>query len=277
MTLDQAIHHIRVNPQYAELVRDSYFDENVHDAAARFFASAEFGEVVRLLDKEPKVSSILDLGAGNGIASWAFAQHGFGKVYALEPSCSAEVGQGAISRLCAGLKVQTITAWAEQIPLPDETVDFVYGRQVLHHVSSLRAAMSECARILKQGGVLLATREHVCDDENQMEEFLRNHPIHQLAGGENAFPVDAYIDAIKAANLRLVRVLGPWDSVINAFPAVRMADELDRYHKIALERKLGPVGSLLSTLPGVRTVAWARIKRRRPGRLYSFIAVKVQE
>jgi hypothetical protein len=35
--------------------------------------------------------------------------------------------------------------------------------------------------------VLLATREHVVDDPAQHAEFLARHPVHQLAGGENAF------------------------------------------------------------------------------------------
>lgn len=275
MTLDQAIHHVRNNPQYSELVRDSYFGEDVREAAVRFSTSGEFAEVLGLLNRRPGDCSVLDVGAGNGVASWAFAESGFRQVYALEPSCSAEVGQGAIVRLCAGLPIQTITAWAEQIPLDDETVDIVYARQVLHHTTDLKAAVRECARVLKTGGVLLATREHVCDDHRELEEFLRSHPIHQLAGGENAFPLSSYFGAIQAANLQMLRVLGPWDSVINAFPAVRTADELSHYHRTALEQRLGLAGTLLSFMPPVKKLAWARIKRPKPGRMYSFLAAKV--
>jgi SAM-dependent methyltransferase len=275
MTLDEAIHHVRDNPQYSELVRDSYFGEDLFDAAARFSSSAEFSEVLRLVGRGPRDCSVLDVGAGNGIASWAFADRGFGKIYALEPSSSDEVGHGAIARLCAGQPVEIISGWAEQIPLGAETVDIVYLRQVLHHTADLRAALLECARVLKIGGRLLATREHVCDDRHQLEQFLRSHPIHQLAGGENAFPLDSYLGAIQAAKLSILRVLGPWDSVINAFPAVRTTDELSRYHRIALERKLGLAGTVLSYLPPVKMLAWARIKRPKPGRPYSFFAEKV--
>ncbi len=274
MTLEEAIYHVRSNPQYSDLVRDSYLGEDLHEAATRFSASAEFAEVLRLLNREPGDCMVLDLGAGNGIASWAFAQRGFRQVYALEPSCSTEVGRGAIARLCSGLAVETISAWAEHIPLPNESVDFVYVRQVLHHTTDLRAAIRECARILKPGGILLATREHVCDNQRQLENFLRGHAIHQLAGGENAFPLNSYTGAIQDADLQLVLVLGTWDSVINAFPAVRTPDELTRYHQIALEQKLGLTGRLLSFVPPVKALAWARIKRAKPGRPYSFLAVK---
>lgn len=273
MTFEEAIQYVRTNPQYSELVRDSYLGEDIHEAAARFSASAEFAEVLRLLGRDPGGCSVLDLGAGNGIASWAFAKRGFRQVYAIEPNCSSE-RQGAIARLCAGLPVKTIAAWAEQIPLPDEEVEFVYARQVLHHTADLSAAIRECARILKPGGILLATREHVCDDQRQLEEFLSGHAIHQLAGGENAFPLDSYIGAIRDAGLQLVRSFGPWDSIINAFPAVRTTDELARYHRIALERRLGLAGRFLSFVPPVKALAWARIKRPKPGRPYSFLAVK---
>jgi SAM-dependent methyltransferase len=274
MTLDEAIHHVRSNAEYSELVRDSYLGEDLQEAATRFSASAEFAEVLRLLGRDPSNCAVLDVGAGNGIASWAFASRGFRQVYALEPSCSSEVGQGAIARLCAGLRVRTFTAWAENIPLADESVDMVYARQVLHHTADLQAAVRECARVLKNGGVLLATREHVCDDQRQLEEFLKSHPMHQLAGGENAFSLEEYLSAIRGANLAIQRVLGPWDSVINAFPAVRTTDELSRYHRIALERKFGFAGTVLSFVPPVKELAWTRIRRPKPGRPYSFCAVK---
>jgi ubiquinone/menaquinone biosynthesis C-methylase UbiE len=272
--LDEIVRQVRTDPQYAELVRDSYLGEDLYEAAARFSNSAEFAEVLYFSQRKPEHSTVLDLGAGNGIASWAFAAHSFRHIYALEPNCSTEVGSGAIARLCAGLPVQPIKAYAEQIPLDSETVDIVYARQVLHHTVDLKAALRECDRVLKKGGVLLATREHVCDDRRQLEEFLSSHPIHQLEGGENAFPLDSYLGAIQAANLQILRVLGPWDSVINAFPAVRTTHELSRYHRIALERRLGIAGTLLSFIPPVKALAWARIKRPKPGRPYSFIATK---
>lgn len=274
MTFEQAMHYVRSNANYSDLVRDSYLGEDVRESAMRFANSAEFAEVLDILKGVPKRSTILDLGAGNGIASWSFAQSGFAEIYALEPSGSHEFGRGAIDELCNGLPVRTLNAWAEHIPLPDETIDVIYARQVLHHTADLYAALAECSRVLRTGGILLASREHVCSNREELREFLSGHPIHRLAGGENAFALDSYRAAIESAGLHIVNIFGPWASIINAFPAVRSREELEKYHRIALERRLGYLGTFLSFLPLIKTLTWAKIKRPKPGRLYSFVAIK---
>lgn len=121
---------------------------------------------------------------------------------------------------------------------------------------------------------MLATREHVVDDGEQLRVFLENHPVHVLAGGENAFALEEYVAAIQSAGLTLQHILGPWDSVINAYPAVRTPEELERVPRQRLESRLGFAGVLLDRLPGVRRLVWKRLKRPIPGRMYSFLAVK---
>jgi hypothetical protein len=72
----------------------------------------------------------------------------------------------------------------------------------------------------------------------------------------------------------MLSVLDPWDSIINAFPAVRTADELRAYARSRLAARLGRAGSWLARLPGVERLAWRRIRRPVPGRLYAFLAEK---
>jgi hypothetical protein len=134
--------------------------------------------------------------------------------------------------------------------------------------------LSECARILKSGGILLACREHVVDDEEQLQEFLRNHPVHQLTGGEYAYRLSEYLCAIEGSGLRIRRIMKPWDTVINAFPAVRTKDQLKRFPVDLLERKLGSLGGLIGRLPGVRRLILRRLNQSVPGRLYSLLAIK---
>lgn len=74
------------------------------------------------------------------------------------------------------------------VPLVDSSIDIVYARQVLHHAAELERLMSEVARVLRPGGVLMACREHVVDSESQKQAFLNSHPVHRLAGGECLFP-----------------------------------------------------------------------------------------
>src|SRR5512133_591387 len=99
LTPDQAVLRLRSDPAYSALVRDAYLGEDVVESARRFLTSAEFGEVRKLLGTRIQGSVILDVGAGNGIASYSFAACGARSVYALEPDSSNEIGRGAILRL----------------------------------------------------------------------------------------------------------------------------------------------------------------------------------
>lgn len=274
MTLDNAIRWMRSQPEYANVVRDAYLGPDLPDSAARFAHSGEFQAVLKLLGDRVPGAVVLDLGAGTGIASHAFLGAGAARIIALEPDPSELVGGGALQKLCAGLPVTLIADAAETIPLPTASVDIVYARQVLHHLRDLPEALRECARVLRPGGVFLACREHVADDARQLRQFLAAHPMHQLAGGEHAFPAPAYREAIARAGLRLQCELGPWDSVINAFPFVTDDTELARYASHALRQKFGPVGHLLSHVPGASALVWRWLRRARPGRMHTYFAVK---
>lgn len=274
MTTDEAVRYMRTSPQYAELIRDAYLDVDVLRSAERFLKSAEFSEVQKLIGTRALGGKILDLGAGTGIASRAFAECGAEIVYALEPDPSDEIGRGAISRLVKDMPIKLIDAYGEEIPLPNGEIDVVYTRQVLHHTSDLYRVLHECARVLKTGGVLLACREHVVDNDQQLRAFLSSHPIHQLAGGENAYRLDEYSGAIRLTGLELEEVFGPWDTIINAFPMVRTTEELERYPRTVLKHRFSSIGAAVSSVPGVSTLVWKWLNRPTPGRLYSFLALK---
>jgi SAM-dependent methyltransferase len=274
LTTVEAVRRLRADPRYAAVVRDSYLEEDSREAAERFSRSAEFAEVCALVGGRLVGGTVLDLGAGTGIASYALARAGARLVYALEPD-AGEVGRAAIERLAGDLPIRLLDAYGERIPLADGEVDLIYARQVLHHTRDLRGVLAECARVLRRGGLMLVCREHVADDERQLAQFLADHPIHQLAGGEHAYPLDAYVSAIEAAGLRIEKTLGPWDSVINAFPVVRSSEELSRFPRRVLGERFGLAGRLAGFVPGVQTIAWKRIKRHPvPGRHYSFLAAK---
>ncbi|MHB1132147.1 MAG: class I SAM-dependent methyltransferase [Chloroflexota bacterium] len=271
---EEAVRTLRGDSAHASLIRDAYLDVDVQEAASRFSNSPEFAEVQGLLADHLLGARVLDLGAGSGIASYAFALHGASRVYALEPDPSHEIGRGAISAICAGLPVEVIEGVGERIPLEAGTVDIVYARQTLHHCDDLTCVLRECTRVLIPGGVVLACREHVVDNKEQLSAFLATHPVHRLAGGEKAFALATYTEAIEAAGCEIKTVLGPWDSVINAFPYVKSQYELRAYARIALKRRFRRVGELLSLIPGIESLVGWRLKRPRPGRMYTFLALK---
>lgn len=274
LTVDEAIRCLRADPSRADLVRDAYLGRDVVDSARRFTASGEFAEVRRLLGARLNGADVLDLGAGTGIASFALLDSGARRVAALEPDPSNEVGRGAIARLDPDGRIDVVEGFGEAIPLPNAGVDIVYARQVLHHVQDLPRLAAECARVLRPGGIFVACREHVVDGPEELQQFLAAHPVHQLAGGENAYSLGEYLDAFRSAGFDLLHVLGPWGSVINAFPAVRSAEELRHHARHALERRFGRLGALAARVPGVQALVRSRIQRTEPGRLYTFLAVK---
>lgn len=260
----------------ARIVHESYFGEDVVAEARRFGDSAEFEAEAELMGLRSRTRPvrILDLGAGNGIASAALARMGH-EVVALDPDLSPSVGLGAVRTAAAGLECVTLNACcgvAQSLPFRDASFDVVYARQTLHHVRNLSAGLAEARRVLKRGGLMLATREHVADDEAQLQAFLNHHPLHRLYGGEHAYRLDEYLEAARNAGLELCTVLGPYDSVINTYPKgdsdVRM--EAMSY----LSRKIGPVAArIMLSVP--RVYRWYRARMshfdRTPGRLYSFL------
>lgn len=272
MTIDEAIRTLRQDPQYADLVRDAYLGPDTADSIARFARSAEFEEVVRLIGDRIAGATVLDLGAGTGIASAAFKRAGAGHVIAVEPDESEEVGRGAMAQ--AGLDLEVIAAYGEALPVPSHSIDIVYARQVLHHAQDLDALVNEVARVLRPGGLLVACREHVVSNGLELQLFLEAHPLHRLAGGENAFPLAAYTSAIERSGLRIQAVLGPWDTVINAFPTVRSTAELRALPRDRLVRRFGAAGAIAARIPGVEAAVRRRIERPMPGRLYTFLATK---
>nr|WP_275973909.1 class I SAM-dependent methyltransferase [Argonema galeatum] len=270
---------MREQPELAEAVNLCYLDEDNLAAAKRFSSSEEFTEVIKILQLERthKRLKILDIGCGNGIASYAFASRGH-EVYAVDPDPSEDVGLVATKRLAAQVSnssILTTQAFAESLPFSDSTFDIIYARQALHHFTDLGKGIAECSRVLKPGGFLLATREHVVNDEQQLKLFLESHILHKMHGGENAYSLELYKTVLEQSGFKILKCLAPFDTVINHFPASNL--EVRNWLLHALERKLGKVvASLLINISITQSFYRYRLSRscNNPGRLYSFLCVK---
>ena len=268
METGEAISILRADPANVELIRDSYLDEDVALAGARFERSAEFAAACALLP-DVRDLTLVDVGAGRGIASTAFAARG-AQVVAIDPDTAGSVGLTGIE----DDRVARLCAVGEALPLRSECADVLYCRQVLHHTSDLEQVLREMARVLVPGGQGLLCREHVVDNDKQLAQFLRNHPVHQLAGGESAYAEAVYAEAIRRSGLRIDQLLGPWDSVINAFPTVRSQGELRRVTRTVALRQLGAVGGVLAGIPVTEWLLRKWITRAKPGRFVSFVVSK---
>jgi SAM-dependent methyltransferase len=273
-TWEQAVRWLREQPGQRDLVLAAYYDDPLLDAATRYWRSEEWQAVRDLLPTSR--GKALDVGAGRGIASFALAKEGFA-VTALEPDGSALVGAQAIRDLTAasGLPIDVRQEFSERLPFGDAQFDVVFGRAVLHHTTDLLSACREFLRVLKPGGTLLAVREHVISRPEDLPVFLEAHPLHKVYGGENAFPLMRYEEAICGAGFQLDTVLSPLQSPINFAPHTlsSLQAELARRVVARVSGAEAPVRWLLG-IPGVWPVLRALLGYvdHRPGRLYSFVA-----
>lgn len=141
----------------------------------------------------------------------------------------------------------------------------MHCRQVLHHARELKQLCLELFRVLKPGGRVIATREHVLSRKEDLPLFLKSHPLHHLYGGENAYLLKDYIAALTGAGFRLTSVLNPLQSDINTYP-----ETLDGL-RVRWARKL--------LLPSSRMIPRAVLSLRgwlmnTPGRVYTFVGRK---
>lgn len=264
MTWEEAVEWLRQQPDKQEIVRACFFDDPLLDAAQRYQESAEWQAVRTLLPKVP--GTVLDVGAGRGIASFALAEDNW-KVTALEADSSNLVGIGAIKTLARVSKhpFHLVRGWGEKLPFVDASFDVVHVRQVLHHARDLGQFCAELGRVLKPGGLLIATREHVIDIPEELEYFRANHALHALYGGECAFTLDHYLSALTGGGrLYMRQVITPFQSPINFFPYTD--NDI-----LGLAREKWPWGytmgleAMLSQLDHTQAA---------PGRLYTFIAYR---
>ncbi len=274
-TWEEAVLWLRQQPDQSKLVYDSYYDDPLIDAAERYYQSDEWKCIARNFLSEK--GQVLDIGAGRGIASYALAKEGF-NVTSLEPDSSSVVGAGAIRSLAeeSEFAIHVVEDTSEQLPFPDDYFHVVFARAVLHHTSDLAMACREMARVLQPGGLLIAVREHVISSKDDLPKFLESHQLHSLYGGENAFLLEQYSDALCSAGLEIERHIKPLDSPINYFPQTK---ESIRKEIASRARAIPGGAALLSTLLSIPLLFSLAIKLigiidQRPGRLYSFIYTK---
>ncbi len=264
MTWEEAVLWLKRQPDTAALVRACFYDDPLSAAAERYWECSEWQAVRQFLPTSQ--CKALDIGSGRGIAAYALARDGHA-VTALEPDPSDVVGAGAIRQLAqvTSQAIDVVETWGETLPFPAASFDVVHCRQVLHHARDLGQLCSQISRVLKPGGMLIATREHVISRKEDLPTFLDSHPLHRYYGGEHAYLLREYTDAIERAGLKIGDILNPLETPINFYPATR--DELRA--RLAGKLRL-PFPRLVPDAALTLAGRWINT----PGRLFSFIARK---
>ncbi|WP_260703353.1 class I SAM-dependent methyltransferase [Edaphobacter flagellatus] len=266
LTWEQAVLWLKSQPDQDALVKACFYDDPLLAAAERFYSSTEWNAIQKLIGSAR--GRALDIGAGRGISSFALAKDGWDTV-ALEPDRSQVVGTGAIRRVAAegGVHIDVVETWGESLPFENGSFDLVHARQVLHHARDLTQLCREIGRVLKPGGMMVATREHVLSHRRDLKEFLNRHPLHALYGGENAFLLKDYLDAMEGAGIKLSKVLNPLSSDINLYPETRNSVKAQIARKLRIPSAAKFVPDSLLSLRGTLM--------NQPGRLYTFFGHKL--
>jgi len=264
MSWEQAVLWLKAQPEHQELVQACFYDDPLLAAAERYYASTEWRAVRKLIG--PVCGRALDVGSGRGISAFALAKDGWSTV-ALEPDHSDEVGAGAIRRLAAEshLSLKVVTDWGESLPFESASFDLVHCRQVLHHARDLRQLCREIARVLRTGGTMIATREHVISRAEDLPIFLHTHPLHHLYGGENAFRLEDYLTSLKDAGIQVTSVLNPFESDINLYP-----DSLQKLREKISHRLRLPFPMQIAK----KVLSWKGRLISTPGRLFTLVGKK---
>ena len=184
----------------------------------------------------------------------------------------------AARQICDGI-VNVVQGVAEALPFAPASFDLVYCRQALHHARDVGQFCEEAARVLKPGGTFIAAREHVISSERDLPRFLENHLLHRLYRGEHAYRSAVYLDAMRSAGFGVLRVFRSFDSPINYSPltASSVSAEIEsRVRRVPGAARL--VRWLGSSATGMRLLLRSlSLADRRPGRLNSFVCVKLPE
>ena len=240
--------------------------------ADSFFSLALFIKEIIYEYKRDKSIKILDVAAGNGISTISFGLLGY-SVDAIEPDPSETVGRGAINSMAKKYNlsnINVIDSYGENTNLNSEAYDVVFIRQGLHHADDIKLMLKEFNRLLKRDGLLLSIRDHVVDNYGEsLERFLDSQIDHQYYKGENAYTLKDYIAFIKEAGFMVKKVLTPYSNQIN----LNLSDE-----EILKKIMQSTVGKWITMLFGKKISLllnqYHNSRKKIPGRLYSFVAIK---
>ena len=179
LTWEQAVEWARRTPEMAGLVDVCYYDDPIEIAAARFKAGEEWRAITAFLPLRPGCK-VLEIGAGRGIMSWAFASEGC-EVHALEPDPSALVGAGAIRQLCArtGQRINILETVGERLAFADATFDYAVCRGMLQRAIAARASTAVGVRIAGSDMALHLYRRWLtlrCRVPGRLHSFLADKP-----------------------------------------------------------------------------------------------------
>ena len=245
--------------------------------------SAPFG--LMLLEKinYKKNIAVLDIGSGPGFPLLEVAMRlgNTCKVYGIDP------WKAAVERIKTKIRIYGITnteiieGVAENIPLPDNSVDLIISNNGLNNVDDLDKVLSECSRISRLGSQLLFTyntdktmiefysvlektlldknmtneiqlmKKHIYNKRKPVEEFAsllkdKRYLVNEISYKQFDYK---FVDASATFNHFLIKLafIGSW----KAFLPEERHEEIFKEIETRLNNQAAKTGSLQLTVPFV--------------------------
>ena len=125
---------------------------------------------------------ILEIGFGSGLNLPHYDPAAVKRVWALEPSKAMwDLAHDVVQN--STLAVEFVNASAEEIPLPDDSVDTVLVTYTLCTIPDVSLALRESRRVLRPAGRLLFCEHGEAPDENVRRWQNRLNPLWRRIGG----------------------------------------------------------------------------------------------
>lgn len=109
-----------------------------------------------LLNKDYKNSALLDIASGTGYVAVEMARLGM-KVIACDLSHRAIENLKGYKNKFSLKNLKLMECKAEEIDLPDQSVDYIVANAILEHIPNEQKAINEWKRLLKPGGKIFIT------------------------------------------------------------------------------------------------------------------------
>lgn len=111
---------------------------------------------IDMLKKKYTKKTVLDIATGSGYVAIEMAKLGLNVIATdLTPEALENINK---TKIKLGLNnIKTINCYAEKIPVPSESADFIVANAILEHIPNEKKAIAEWIRILKPGGRMMIT------------------------------------------------------------------------------------------------------------------------
>lgn len=167
------------------------------------------------LSGRPLRGDVLEIGGGSGAMAAAVAQE-WGEVRLTVTDLDEAMVASARRRLRAFSHVEVVQADVLDLPFDAGRFDVVTSYLMLHHVIRWPEALSECARVLRSGGMLIGY---------DLTDTWLARAIHRIDGSPHRIvSPDELLEQLALAGFEDVSVELAWGSHVMRFRAQSRAD-----------------------------------------------------